>query len=76
MEGIKSRTNLIAESSEILQNTQKMGTRIRNFKYSLTSDLNRDQEFIANHLATFINKVKYLIEEARRKHNFPNGSRI
>ena len=66
-ESITTRMDLISEAFEILENTHKMGNRIRTLKDLLTFDLNRDQEFSANHLVTFVMKVEYLTEEAWRR---------
>ena len=76
VESTNTRTYLISKVFEILENTHKMGNQIRSIKGLLTFELNYDQEFSMNHLATFVMEVESLIEEAWRRKSLPSGPRI
>lgn len=76
VEDIKTRMDLKSEAFEILENTHKMGTRLTTPKHLLTTYLNSDQEFSANHLATFVTKLESLTEETWRSQALPFGPKI
>ena len=67
---------MILESFEVLENTHKMGTRIRSFKEYLTTDTNQDEEFYVGAMSAFVTKVMSLTNDTRQKYSLPYSPRI
>ena len=59
-----------------MQNTHKIGARIKTIKEFLITDTNRDKEFYLNHVFTFVMKVISPIEECRKKKSLPSSPRV
>ena len=72
LESIKSIIDLIFEAFEVLENTHRVGIKIRNFGDILSIDLEHGQDFIVGLLSTFIANMESLIEEVRRRKGLPN----
>ena len=68
--------DLIVEAFKILENVQRMGTRIISFKDIMAFDLQHDDNFSLNHATIVSLKVQSLTEETRKGHSLPTLPKI
>lgn len=66
----------MVESFEILENVHRMATLNKSFKDILAFNIQHDEYFFLNHVATFSLKVQYVTKEAKKNKSFPTLPKI